>query len=296
MTKGIILAGGSGTRLYPASKIMSKHLQIVYDKPMIYYPLSTLMLAGIREILIITTPEDLNSFKKLLGNGQQFGLQISYCIQESPKGIAEAFILAEAFIGSDQVCLILGDNIFYGKLDYLRDAIKNNIGGTIFAYEVNNPEDFGVISLDNDANISKIEEKPKNPTSNLAIPGLYVFNNQVIQIAKSLKPSNRNELEITDIHLTYLKNDTLKYTVLGRGIVWLDTGTPDNLLEASQFIYSIEKRQGRKIACPEEIALLMNFVSWEFLESHINLLPDCSYKVYCKRVVNEFQVKKIEVN
>lgn len=287
-TKGIVLAGGSGTRLYPATAILTKQLQLVYDKPMIYYPLATLMLARIQNILIITTEQDQFFFQKLLKDGSHLGLNIQYEIQHKPAGIAEAFVIGEEFIGNSQVTLILGDNIFYGKLDFLRYAIQHNRGGYIFGYEVTNPRDFGVVELDKDGKILSIEEKPKQPRSDYAIPGLYVFDNTVAQRAKVQQPSKRGELEITDIMLSYLAEEKLDCALMGRGIAWLDTGTPDNLIEAGMFIHSIEKRQGRKIACLEEIALFNGFVSIEQYEQHLSTLPECSYKNYCKRVLREF--------
>lgn len=290
-TKGIILAGGSGTRLYPATAILTKQLQLVYDKPMIYYPLATLMLGGIRDILLISTEQDQPFFQRLLKNGNQWGLNISYAIQTKPRGIADAFILGEDFIGNDQVSLILGDNIFYGKLDFYRRSIKENRGGHIFGYEVTNPQDFGVVELDKYGNILSIEEKPKQPKSDYAIPGLYIFDNSVSKRAKEQKPSKRGELEITDIQLSYLKDSKLDCKLMGRGIAWLDTGTPENLIEAGMFIHSIEKRQGRKIACLEEIALFSGYVSLEQFEKHIKSLPECSYKNYCKKVYKEFQAR-----
>lgn len=291
-TKGIILAGGSGTRLYPATSILSKQLQLVYDKPMIYYPLSTLMLAGIKDILIITTNNDISFFQKLLKDGTQFGLNITYKIQESPKGIAEAFILGENFIGDSQVCLILGDNIFYGKLDFLRRAISDNAGGYIFGYEVQNPSEFGVVELSKDGKIISIEEKPKFPKSNFAIPGLYIFDSKVVGFAKNLKPSKRGELEITELQKKYFEANELKCEIMGRGIAWLDTGTPESLIEAGMFIHLIEKRQGRKIACLEEISLEKGFVTIEQYEENIKTLPDCSYKRYCELFLNEFKANK----
>jgi glucose-1-phosphate thymidylyltransferase len=258
---------------------------------MIYYPIATLMLAGIRELLIITTIEDFPNFEKLLGNGNQFGLDICYKIQNEPRGIAEAFIIGSDFIGNSQVCLILGDNLFYGKLDFLRNAIIENNGGTIFGYEVQNPQDFGVITLDNKGSVINIEEKPINPSSNLAIPGIYIFDNDVIEISKSLKPSNRGELEITDIHKEYLSENKLQCKLLGRGIAWLDTGTPTSLLEAGMFIHLIEQRQGRKIACLEEIALINYFISTDELEKHLMKMPECSYKNYCQLVLSEYKRK-----
>lgn len=286
-TKGIILAGGSGTRLYPMTAVFSKQLQVIYDKPMIYYPLAILMLAGIKDILLISTPEDTPNYKKLLGDGSNFGINLSYKIQEKPNGIAEAFIYGEEHIGNDQVCLILGDNIFYGKLDFLRKAIDNNQGGTIFGYPVNNPQDYGVVEFGEGKKVISIEEKPKNPKSKYAIPGLYVFDNNVKEIAKKIKPSERGELEITDIQNEYLEQGKLNVEIIGRGIAWLDTGTPESLIEAGTFIYSIEKRQGRKIACLEEIALMQNFIDKQTYIKIIEKLPNCSYRDYCFNVLED---------
>ncbi len=284
-TKGIILAGGSGTRLYPMTAVFSKQLQPIYDKPMIYYPMAILMLAGIQDILVISTPEDTPNYEKLLGEGTKWGINLSYKVQTNPGGIAEAFIYGDEFIGNKQVCLILGDNIFYGKLDFLRKAIENNTGGTIFGYSVNNPSSYGVVEFNENWEVISIEEKPKQPKSKYAIPGLYIFTGDVVGIAKNLKPGPRGELEITDVQLEYLKRKKLKVELIGRGIAWLDTGTPENLIEASTFIHAIEKRQGRKIACLEEIALEMNFISREkFIETVIQL-PNCSYKDYCLDVI-----------
>ena len=281
ITKGIILAGGSGTRLYPMTAVFSKQLQVVYDKPMIYYPMAILMLAGIKDILIISTPKDTPFFEQLLGNGNQWGINLSYIIQDKPKGIAEAFIYGESFIGKDQVCLILGDNLFYGKLDFLRNSLEKNNGGTIFGYPVQNPQEYGVVEFDDNFNVESIEEKPKQPKSKFAIPGLYVFSNDVAEISRNLTPSQRGELEITDVQKEYLKQNRLKVEIIGRGIAWLDTGTPQSLMEASTFIHAIEKRQGRKIACLEEIALEKGFITKkEYLET-ITRLPNCSYKDYC---------------
>jgi glucose-1-phosphate thymidylyltransferase len=286
-TKGIILAGGSGTRLYPMTAVYSKQLQAVYDKPMIYYPLSTLMLAGIREVLIISTPNDTPNFEKLLGSGSQWGINISYVVQNKPRGIAEAFIYGEQFIGDSQVCLILGDNIFYGRLDFLRNAIKNNEGGTIFGYRVQNPEEYGVVEFGKDYSVLSIEEKPAKPKSNYSIPGLYIFKPDVISISKNLKPSPRGELEITDVQKEYLRQGRLKVELMGRGIAWLDTGTPESLMEAGTFIHAIEKRQGRKIACLEEIALSEKFISKDQYFESVNKLPKCSYKEYCLSIMEE---------
>ena len=267
--KGIILAGGSGTRLYPITKGVSKQLLPVYDKPMIYYPLSVLMLTGIQEILIISTPEDLSNFEKLLGDGSEIGLQLSYKEQPSPDGLAQAFIIGEEFIGNDDVCLVLGDNIFYGYgfSETLRSARKNIEQGksTVFGYYVNDPERYGVAGFDSEGNVTSIEEKPLSPKSNYAVVGLYFYTNEVVQIAKKIKPSHRGELEITSVNQEYLKNQNLKVKLLGRGFAWLDTGTHDSLMEAGQFIETIEKRQGLKVACLEEIAYRMNYIDKEQL-------------------------------
>jgi glucose-1-phosphate thymidylyltransferase len=287
-TKGIILAGGKGTRLYPMTNIFSKQLQPVYDKPMIYYPLSTLMLAGIREVLLISTPEDTPNYKKLLGDGSQFGINIEYKIQDSPGGLPQAFILGEQFIGDSQVCLILGDNLFYGKLDFLRDGLTNNHGGTIFAYQVENPSEYGVVEFDQNHKVLSIEEKPPIPKSKYAIPGLYIFNSNVATYSRQLKPSVRGEIEITDLHKRYLADNALDVVTIGRGVAWLDTGTPHSLLEAGVFIQTIEKRQGTKIACLEEIALQQEFIDMDAYLKLIGNLPECDYKNYCKKIINEY--------
>lgn len=293
VTKGIILAGGLGTRLYPSTTIVSKQLQTVYDKPMIYYPISTLMLAGITDIMIITTPYDLHNFERVIGNGKQWGLNIQYELQYEPKGISDAFIIAEKFIDNNQVCLILGDNLFYGKLDFLRNALSKNEGGTIFGYEVNDPERYGVVEFDDDGNVLSIEEKPQWPKSNYAIPGLYVFDSDVVGIAKTIKPSNRGELEITDVQLEYQRMGKLKVSKMGRGLTWLDTGTPESMLEASQFIHIIESRQSLKIACLEEIALQMKYITSNQLNILLNEMPKSPYKDYCRRVLEEWNRSNI---
>jgi glucose-1-phosphate thymidylyltransferase len=288
-TKGIILAGGSGTRLYPLTSLFSKQLQPIYDKPMIYYPLATLMLAGVRDVLIISTPLDTPNFERLLGDGAQWGVNISYIVQPEPKGIAQAFIYGADFIGDDQVCLILGDNLFYGKLNFLRQALENNVGGTIFGYPVHDPERYGVVEFGADKRVISIEEKPQKPKSNYAVPGLYVYTSDVRAIAAALKPSARGELEITDVNNAYLREGRLRVEIMGRGLAWLDTGTPKSLLEASMFIHTIEERQGYKIACLEEIALQQGFLAPEAWLRHIERLPKSPYKEYCLRIFEEFQ-------
>jgi glucose-1-phosphate thymidylyltransferase len=284
-TKGIILAGGRGTRLYPMTSVVNKQLISIYDKPMIYYPLATLMLSGIRDVLIISTPDDTPNFQKILGDGSNWGITISYATQTEPKGIAEAFTIGKEFIGNDQVCLILGDNLFHGKLDFLRDAIKYNDGGTIFGYKVNDPERYGIVEFDTSGTVISIEEKPKEPKSKYAIPGIYVFDSDVSYIASTVQPSERGELEITSVQNEYLKLGKLKVKVIGRGIAWLDTGTPEALLEASQFIGVIEKRQDFKVACLEEIALDMGYITMSDFEEIVEKLPKSEYKEYCKKVM-----------
>ena len=263
--KGIILAGGSGTRLHPITKGISKQLLPIYDKPMVYYPLSVLMLAGISDVLVISTPEDIEGFKRLLGDGSQFGMELSYAIQPRPDGLAQAFILGEKFIGQSNVCLVLGDNIFYGQgfTPMLRQAAARQKGATVFGYQVKDPERFGVIEFDEQQRVMSIEEKPKHPKSNFAVTGLYFYDNDVIQIAKQVEPSERGELEITSINQVYLERGDLNVELLGRGFAWLDTGTQGSLLEAAQFVETIEKRQGYKVACLEEIALNNGWLSRE---------------------------------
>jgi glucose-1-phosphate thymidylyltransferase len=287
--KGIILAGGSGTRLYPITKGVSKQLLPVYDKPMIYYPLSVLMLAGIQEILIISTPEDLPNFKKLLGDGKEIGLELRYAAQPSPDGLAQAFIIGEEFIGTDDVCLVLGDNIFYGVgfSGMLKNARKNVAEGksSVFGYYVNDPERYGVAEFDTKGNVISIEEKPNDPKSNFAVVGLYFYTNDVVQIAKNIQPSKRGELEITSVNQTYLEQKTLKVELLGRGFAWLDTGTHDSLMQAGQFIETIEKRQGLKVACLEEIAYRMKYINAEQVRKLAKPLKKNGYGQYLLNLI-----------
>ena len=287
MTKGIILAGGSGSRLHPMTQVVSKQLMPVYDKPMIYYPLSTLMQAGIREILIITTPEDAAVYESLLGDGRKWGLDICYRQQPKPEGLAQAFLIGEEFIGGSRVCLILGDNIFYGNRieDTLKSAVEQEQGATVFAYYVTDPERYGVVELDAENNAIGLEEKPANPKSHYAVTGLYMYDNDVVDIAKSIKPSPRGELEITDVNKVYLERKSLKVELFDRGTAWLDTGTIQSLLDAANFIRVLEERQGLKIGCPEEIAYKQSFIDGAQLESLANSLGGSGYGKYLLKLL-----------
>lgn len=286
MNKAIILAGGSGTRLYPLSRIVCKQLLPVYDKPMIYHPLSTLMLAGIQDVLIISTPNDVPRFRDLLGDGQRIGMRISYAEQAKPEGIAQAFLIGADFLkDADHSVLILGDNIFYGNLDFLRDALRIESGACVFAYPVGDPERYGVVEFDKEGRAISLEEKPAKPRSNFAVPGLYVYDSQVVEICRNLKPSARGELEITDVNLTYLREGKLQVRQLNRGMAWLDTGTPVSLMEASNYIAAIEHRQGLKIACLEEIAHSKGFITSAQFEALIATLPKSDYRAYLERAL-----------
>jgi len=285
--KGIILAGGSGSRLYPITKVYSKQLALIYDKPLIYYPLSILMLGGIKDVLIISNEETIPLYKQLFNSGSTIGMNISYAVQPAPNGIAEAFIIGEKFIGEDDVCLVLGDNIFYGDLTFFYEGIQKNVGATIFGYQVNDPERYGIVEFDKDGNALSIEEKPAKPRSQYAVPGLYIYNNGVINISKNLKPSDRGELEITDVNKEYLNRKQLRVEKIGRGIAWLDTGTPEALLQASNFFGVIEDRQGLKVACIEEIAYHKGFINKDQFEELVNSIPKSLYRSYLEKILKE---------
>ncbi len=285
--KGIILAGGAGSRMYPVSKVYSKQLTLIYDKPLIYYPLSILMLGQIRDILIISNEETIPLYKKLFDNGSHLGLNIEYALQDAPNGIAEAFIIGEKFIGDDSVSLILGDNIFYGNLSFFYNGLKNNTGATIFGYRVNDPERYGIVEFDKEGKAISIEEKPKEPKSNFAVPGLYIYNNDVVDISKNMAPSARGELEITDVNKEYMKCGQLSVEKIGRGVAWLDTGTPEALLQASNFFGVIEDRQGLKVACVEEIAYARGYISFEELDRMVAEMPNSLYRDYLIKFLTE---------
>ncbi|MGA3172297.1 MAG: glucose-1-phosphate thymidylyltransferase RfbA [Chthoniobacteraceae bacterium] len=285
--KAIILAGGAGSRLYPLTQIVCKQLLPIYDKPMIYYPLSTLMLGGLREVLIISTPKDLPAFRGLFGDGSRLGMRIEYAAQEKPNGIAQAFLLGADFIGGDGVTLILGDNIFYGSLDFFREALRMPEGACIFGYKVRDPERYGVVEFDSNGRAISLEEKPKVPKSPYAVPGLYVYDNEVVQISRDLKPSARGELEITDVNLEYLRRGRLNVRLLGRGMAWLDTGTPESLVEASNYMAAIEHRQGLKVACIEEIAFCNGFIGRPEMEAIVGALKSGDYREYLQTVLED---------
>lgn len=286
-TKGIVLAGGSGSRLYPITKVYSKQLTLIYDKPLIYYPLSILMLGGIKDILIISDENTIPLYQKLFGDGSQIGISIDYAAQEAPNGIAEAFIIGEEFIGSNSVSLILGDNIFYGDLNFFYKALKRNVGATIFGYKVNDPERYGIVEFDSEDKVISIEEKPHKPKSQYAVPGLYIYDNRVVDISKSLTPSARGELEISDVNSYYLKKGDLHAEKISRGVAWLDTGTPEALLQASNFFGVIEERQGLKVACIEEIALYKDFINKDEFEQIIKKMPKSLYREYLNKLLLE---------
>ncbi len=285
--KGIVLAGGAGSRLYPITKVYSKQLTVIYDKPLIYYPLSILMLGGIKDVLIISNKETIPLYKQLFNDGKQFGMNINYAVQDAPNGIAEAFIIGDKFIGNDNVTLVLGDNIFYGKLDFFYKALEYNDGATVFGYQVNDPERYGVVEFDENGLAISLEEKPKMPKSNYAVPGLYVYDNNVIEISKNLKPSARGELEITDVNIKYLEMKKLRVEKIGRGVAWLDTGTPEALLQASNFFGVIESRQGLKVACLEEIAFNQEFITKAEFEKLVDSVPKSLYKEYLTKVLKD---------
>jgi glucose-1-phosphate thymidylyltransferase len=285
--KGIILAGGSGSRLYPITKVYSKQLALIYDKPLIYYPLSILMLGGIRDVLIISNKETIPLYQQLFGNGSNIGMNFEYVVQPEPKGIAQAFILGEKFIGSDMSCLVLGDNIFYGNLEFFYKALNTEKGATIFGYKVNDPERYGIVEFDYSGKVLSIEEKPSKPKSHYAIPGLYIYDNRVIDISKNLKPSARGELEITDVNKVYFESGELRVEKIGRGVAWLDTGTPEALLAASNFFGVIEDRQGLKVACIEEIAYLRGFIDRNQFTKLISKIPKSLYREYLEKVLTE---------
>lgn len=289
MKKGIILAGGAGTRLYPLTLIASKQLQPVFDKPMIYYPITTLMFAGLREICIVSTPADIGRFKELLGDGRKWGVEFTYRVQPEPKGIAQAFLVAEDFISGDPVTLILGDNIFHGRYEF--DSIFPNFktGAHIFAYRVNDPSRYGIVEFDANWKVLSIEEKPKEPKSHFAIPGLYLYDSEVVHITRTMKPSARGELEITDVNKIYFERDKLSVSVMGRGTAWLDTGTTTSLHEASSYIQIIEARQGFKVGCPEELALRKGFITIGQFADHVRALPNCEYTDYLKDIIREYE-------
>jgi len=290
MKKGIILAGGRGTRLYPLSLVASKQLQAVFDKPMIYYPLSTLMFAGIRDICLISTPEDLPRFEALLGDGAAWGIRLTYREQPEPKGIAQAFLIAEEFIEGEPVCLILGDNIFYGRYDFERLFPDFDRGAHIFAYRVKDPSQYGIVEFGKDGSIASLEEKPKEPKSDYAIPGLYLYDKDVVDICKNLKPSPRGELEITDVNKEYFRRGLLTASIMGRGTAWLDTGSPSNLHKAASFVQIIESRQGTKIGCPEELAVRMGYITKEEFSALLDTLPPCEYRDYLHGVLADFRM------
>lgn len=288
--KGIVLAGGSGSRLYPITQVYSKQLALIYDKPLIYYPLSVLMLAEIKDVLIISNQETIPLYQKLFGDGSHLGMNIQYKLQPAPNGIAESFILGKEFIGDDSVTLVLGDNIFFGDLEFLYKAVKENKdGATIFGYRVTDPERYGIVQFDKGGKVLSIEEKPKQPKSNYAVPGIYIYDNDVVKISENLTPSARGELEITDVNNVYLNKGSLKVEIIGRGVAWLDTGTPQALLQASNFFGVIEERQGLKVACVEEIAFAKKFISETEFEKLISSIPKCAYRSYLEKVLTDYK-------